>query len=203
MQFCLDIKGDFACFTRPEFRSEPVSYDVITPSAAAGVFGSIFVKKDFFYWQINKIEILNPIKWRRIRINRLKKAPSSIKYIEDLRTQKHHLLLQDVNYRVFAEVILKTESKELYTKYCEQFKRRASKGQCFQQPVLGCREFPCYFRLIESFDNETKFPINDSQDLSWMLHHIDPDTKTPKFFRAKMINGTITVPSIKDIKNDY
>jgi len=28
--------GDFACFTRPEFHVERVSYPVITPSAARG-----------------------------------------------------------------------------------------------------------------------------------------------------------------------
>jgi len=32
--FCLELSGDFACFTRPEMKAERVSYDVITPSAA-------------------------------------------------------------------------------------------------------------------------------------------------------------------------
>ena len=27
---CLEVKGDFACFTRPEMKVERVSYDVIT-----------------------------------------------------------------------------------------------------------------------------------------------------------------------------
>ena len=31
---CLEIAGEFACFTRPEMKVERVSYDVITPSAA-------------------------------------------------------------------------------------------------------------------------------------------------------------------------
>jgi CRISPR-associated protein Cas5d len=33
---CLRVKGPFACFTRPEFHVECVSYPVITPSAALG-----------------------------------------------------------------------------------------------------------------------------------------------------------------------
>jgi CRISPR-associated protein Cas5d len=40
--FCLDVKGDYACFTRPEMKVERVSYDVITPSAARAIFSAIF-----------------------------------------------------------------------------------------------------------------------------------------------------------------
>jgi CRISPR-associated protein Cas5d len=41
---CLRVKGPFACFTRPEFHTERVSYPVITPSAARGVFEAILMK---------------------------------------------------------------------------------------------------------------------------------------------------------------
>ena len=36
--WCLEVWGDFACFTRPEMKVERVSYDVITPSAARAIF---------------------------------------------------------------------------------------------------------------------------------------------------------------------
>ena len=42
--FCLEVSGDYACFTRPEMKVERVSYDVITPSAARGIFTAIFWK---------------------------------------------------------------------------------------------------------------------------------------------------------------
>ena len=42
--YCLEIRGDFACFTRPELKVERVSYDVITPSAARNIFQCIFWK---------------------------------------------------------------------------------------------------------------------------------------------------------------
>ena len=32
----IEVWGDKACFTRPEFKVERISYDVITPSAARG-----------------------------------------------------------------------------------------------------------------------------------------------------------------------
>jgi CRISPR-associated protein Cas5d len=33
---CLCVQGPFACFTRPEFHVERVSYPFVTPSAARG-----------------------------------------------------------------------------------------------------------------------------------------------------------------------
>lgn len=32
-EYCLEVWGDWACFSRPELKVERVSYDVITPSA--------------------------------------------------------------------------------------------------------------------------------------------------------------------------
>ncbi|MBP9014860.1 MAG: CRISPR-associated protein Cas5, partial [Smithella sp.] len=42
--FCLEVSGDYACFTRPEMKVERVSYDVITPSAARAIFDAILWK---------------------------------------------------------------------------------------------------------------------------------------------------------------
>ncbi len=41
---CLRVQGPFACFTRPEFHVERVSYPVITPSAARGILEAILMK---------------------------------------------------------------------------------------------------------------------------------------------------------------
>ena len=43
-EYCLEVKGSMACFTRPEMKVERVSYDIITPSAARAIFESIFWK---------------------------------------------------------------------------------------------------------------------------------------------------------------
>lgn len=34
MAIQVEVWGDYACFTRPEMKTERVSYDVMTPSAA-------------------------------------------------------------------------------------------------------------------------------------------------------------------------
>ena len=36
MSMLIEVWGDYACFTRPEMKTERMSYDMITPSAGAG-----------------------------------------------------------------------------------------------------------------------------------------------------------------------
>lgn len=111
--WCLEIWGDYACFTRPEMKVERVSYDVITPSAARAVFEAI-LWKPAIRWNITKIEVLNPVKWTTIRRNEVSKtsnAPPSdyfkggVKkglgiFIEDERQQRASTILRDVKYRI-------------------------------------------------------------------------------------------------------
>ena len=56
------IRGDLACFTRPEFKTERVSYEVMTPSAARGVLEAI-LWKPAICWHIDRIEVLAPIRF--------------------------------------------------------------------------------------------------------------------------------------------
>lgn len=58
----LEIWGDLACFTRPELKAERVTYDVPTPSALRGILDAIYSRPASFYWQINCIEVLRPIR---------------------------------------------------------------------------------------------------------------------------------------------
>lgn len=41
MPICIEVSGDYACFSRPEMKVERVSYDVITPSAARGIIEAV------------------------------------------------------------------------------------------------------------------------------------------------------------------
>ena len=103
--FCLEVSGDYACFTRPEMKVERVSYDVITPSAARGIFSAIFWKPAI-NWRITRIEVMNPIRWTSVRRNEVSAVASTRSdgiFIEDARQQRAGLLLRDVRYRLFAE----------------------------------------------------------------------------------------------------
>ncbi len=60
MSYGLDLKvwGEYACFTRPEFKVERVSYPVMTPAAARGVLEAIYWKPQIRY-RIQRIGILS------------------------------------------------------------------------------------------------------------------------------------------------
>ncbi len=103
-EFCLEVWGPMACFTRPELKVERVSYDVITPSAARAIFEAIFWKPAI-HWQITKIEVLNPIRWMSVRRNEVGATASKTPiYIEEKRQQKNTLMLQNVRYRLWARL---------------------------------------------------------------------------------------------------
>jgi CRISPR-associated protein Cas5d len=111
--FCLEVSGDYACFTRPEMKVERVSYDVITPSAARAVFDAI-LWKPAIYWQVKKIELLAPIRWISVRRNEVGKVASPKSngiFIEVDRQQRAGLLLRDVKYRLYAEFVFISPEK--------------------------------------------------------------------------------------------
>ena len=221
--FCLDVKGDYACFTRPEMKVERVSYDVITPSAARAIFSAIFWKPAV-KWNVKKIEVLSPIKWISVRRNEVGAiARSNPIMIEEERQQRAGLFLRDVHYRLYAEMefipvnkrpkvvnevpdslVNENERQDFRKdenpgKYHAMFERRARKGQCFNQPYLGCREFSCEFRFVEDSAKEAELSpaINETRDLGFMLYDMDfsdPGNIKPAFFRAEMKNGVINVP---------
>lgn len=222
--FCLEVTGDHACFTRPELKAERVSYDVITPSAARGIFEALFWKPAI-RWQVKRIEVLRPIRWISVRRNEVGTVMSDRSRdlcIEDQRQQRAGLFLRDVAYRLHAELqfippaeranlsLQKEEETcadrrdENPGKYNAIFERRARQGQCFNQPYLGCREFSCFFRLID--DTAVEEPsIDVTQDLGFMLYDLDysdPEKPSPVFFRAHMKKGVIEVPdwTSKEVK---
>jgi CRISPR-associated protein Cas5d len=81
-------------------------------------------------------------------------------------------------------------------KYYAMFERRARKGQCFNQPYLGCREFSCSFRLVEEASKE-RAPLEETRELGFMLYDLDftdPENIKPAFFRARIENGVLSIP---------
>ncbi len=220
-EFCIEVWGDYACFTRPELKVERVSYDVMTPSAARNIFQAIFWKPAI-NWIVKRIEVLSPIKWISVKRNEVAKTAStsgSGVFIESERQQKSGMLLKDVRYRIYAELdfipvgkrpprerkskLSDTEEERAFradenpAKYNAIFERRASKGQCFTTPYLGCREFSANFRLV-SDGEELPPPISETRDLGIMLFDMDfTDMKNPMpmFFRAKLENGVLNVPN--------
>lgn len=209
------VWGERALFTRPEMSVERVSYDVITPSAARGIIEALHWKPAI-KWNIDSITVLNPIRFECIRRNEIGSKISAISVgkamksgdldkltacVEDDRQQRASTILRDVGYVIAAhfELTSKAGPDDNLAKHHAIFTRRARKGQCFQQPSLGVREFPANFRLIED-DSMMPVPHEDlkgQRDLGLMLREIDfSNNFTPSFFRAQMIDGVIKVPLI-------
>lgn len=214
VNFCLEVRGEFACFTRPEMKVERVSYDVITPSSARAIFEAVFWKPAI-RWQITQIDVLNPIKWISVRRNEVGKiftAPTAKQmkgesdepmglYVEDERQQRAGLFLRDVKYRIHADLHF-DQSKDPsadYGKYAAMFERCAGKGQCFNQPYLGNREFSCAFRLIDKATiTSEQSAIAQDKPLGWMLYDLDysdANNPMPRFFNAEMKQGVVNVPA--------
>lgn len=210
----LHIWGDRACFTRPEMKVERVSYDVITPSAARGILDAIHWKPAI-RWHIDRIHVLEPIRFESIRRNEVggKLSPASVSkamkagstaglanYVDEDRQQRAATVLRKVAYIIEAhfELTDKAGPDDSIGKHLDIFNRRARKGQCFHAPCMGVREFPAHFTLLEG---DTPLPdahpgLERDKDLGWMLHDIDfADGSTPRFFRAQMTDGVIAVPA--------
>lgn len=200
------ISGDRACFTRPEMKTERVSYDVITPSAARGILEAVYWKPAIA-WKIDSIQVVNEIRFDTFRRNELasklsyqnakaaysKNVPVYVDVMAD-RQQRATMYLKDVAYIVTAHFEMTARAGESDTpeKHYNIALRRLRKGQCFNQPYLGCREFPATVSLVEDGSVESYYQDIDRFDLGFMLYDIDfKNSMEPMFYRAVMKNGVI------------
>lgn len=206
-EILVEVWGDFACFAPPYAKVERMTYPFPTPSAARGILSAIYCKPAEFYYQIRRIEVLNPIRYISFRRNEVRAAVSGRNpiYTDDERTQRQTVALRDVRYRFAASIVprqgaagakgRRPDAKALY----EQARRRIRGGKAFFQPGLGLREFAAYFE--EPSDRE---PIRDSMDAGLMVYDVfdfprDVEVRAkaaPKLslYHAEMKHGVIQVP---------
>jgi len=192
------VWGDLACFTRPEMKVERVTYPVMTPSAARGILEAIFWKPEFF-WIIDSISVLKPIRYFSVVRNEIKdrQNPLAQGYFADdpnSRTQRHTLGLRDVDYLISARIALRPNAGMSRSAYADRFIRRVKKGRCYHRPYLGCREFSAAFAPPAG----TERPIKLSGALGPMLLDLyAPDgagEPTPVFFEARLEDGVLYIP---------
>ena len=207
MSIMVEVFGPYAAFNRPELKIERMTYDVMTPSAARGILDAILWHPGM-RWHIDKIYVLNPIKYSNIRRNEVKSKISannvraavngkkSDLYIDaksDIQ-QRAALVLKDVHYVIEAhfEMTENASPTDNPAKFQEMMKRRLEKGQCYHQPYFGCREFPVKFRRWESSYVPTAYP-NTIKELGLMLYDMEysKDEITPMFFNAVLKNGVL------------
>ena len=212
MSMLIEVWGDYACFSRPEMKTERVSYDIITPSAARGLVEAIYWHPGMKY-HIDRIYLLNPVRFTNIRRNEVKStllasaALSAAKggKVPVLDTsadiqQRAALVLQDVRYVIECHFTMtnKAAPGDNPGKFQDILRRRLNKGQCYHQPCFGCREFPANFREWHAGEPIPALPV--TQDLGFMLYDLDyadPENIQPQFFRAKLVDGVLDCRNVE------
>ena len=223
MSICVEVWGDYACFTRPEMKTERVSYDVMTPSAARGLIEAIYWHPGI-RWVIDRVYVRAPIRFTSVRRNEVEKVISHSKAYSAMcgkrvsqlflnardtenRAQRATLLLRDVRYVIQAHfnITQRAAPGDNAGEFQDIIKRRLDRGQFYHQPYFGCREFPAHFapcREVPPCPEELK----GERDLGWMLYDMswedfDADPRPleerelhPRFFRAVLRDGVLKVP---------
>lgn len=215
----LKVSGPYACFTRPELKTERLSYEVMTPSAARGVLEAIHWKPAI-RWIVDAIHVLAPIRFTSIRRNEVGAKASASKIagamkrgsIEGLhlevdaeRQQRAATVLVKPAYLIEAhfDMTARAGAQDNVGKHLDMFNRRAVRGQCFHQPCLGTREFVADFEWIAP-DAPGPAPLECSasqgygapRDLGLMLWDIDHGAagRPSMFFNARLEDGVMRVP---------
>jgi CRISPR-associated protein Cas5d len=180
----------------------------------------IEVLKPIRWINLRRNEVGAKVSVRNVQLAMTASAGQLGLYVEDERQQRAGLFLRDVAYRLHAQLVFLPQrpphkpnhphlvgqpvrqdeadierQPETLAKYLSMFERRAVRGQCVNQPYLGCREFAAHFRLVEGDRHPP--PIGETRDLGFMLHDLDFGTAAaiaPRFFRAQMNCGVIDVP---------
>ena len=214
MSVLMEVWGPTACFTRPEMKTERVSYDVPTPSAARGMIESIYYHPGL-KWTIDRIWVLNPIQFMNLRRNEVSSKISASNVMQEANggkqscivttqdiQQRAAMMLKDVRYVIEAHFDMtdKANASDNPGKFQDIVKRRLRKGACYAAPYLGTRECTAHFRLWEGGAIEG---IDETRDLGYMLYDMDysdPEHIHPMFFHAKMEHGCIDLRGCEVIK---
>ena len=182
----LEVWGAYALFSRPELKVERVSYDVPTPSAARGLVEALYFHPGL-RWHIDKIYVLNPIRFVSVRRNEVASKISGRNVRQAAQgggqplylaapqeiVQRASLLLQDVHYVIEAHFDM------------------TDKAAPSDNPYFGCREFPAAFRR---WPGGPVPAIDETRDLGLMLYdfdYTDPQNITPTYFRARLEHGVL------------
>ena len=204
----LEVWGPYALFSRPELKTERMSYDVPTPSAARGLVESVYFHPGL-RWRIDRIYIMNPIRFVSVRRNEVTDKISARNVRQAAQgggqplylaapqaiVQRSSLLLQDVHYVIEAHfnMTAKAAPSDNPGKFQDIVTRRMERGQCYSMPYFGCREFTASFRRWPGGPIPT---IDESRDLGLMLYdfdYSDPQNITPTYFRARLEHGVLDV----------
>ena len=199
MGFLVETWGEYACFTRPEMKTERVSYDVMTPSAARGILEAIYWHPGM-RWIVDEIRVCNPIKFMNVRRNEVGaklNAATAMTFITARKgdpsilapkviQQRASLVLKDVRYVIRAHFLV--DDGRMRDKASAIFQERLDSGACYHDPCFGCREFHANFKRCVELP-ACPGELKGRRDLGFMLYDMDFSDKAnivPRFYRPVM-----------------
>ena len=214
MSILREVWGPMACFTRPEMKTERVSYEVPTPGAVRGMIESVFFHPGL-RWVPDRIWVLNRIQFMNVRRNEVKSKVLASAVLQEANggkagaiftsgdiQQRAAMLLKDVHYVFEAhfEMTEQANPSDNHGKFQDIIKRRLRRGACYSTPYFGCRECTAHFRLWEGGEIPA---IDETRDLGYMLYDMDysdPTDIQPMFFRARMEHGVIDLRNCEVVR---
>ena len=192
-EFNIIVEGNYACFTRPEFKVERLSYEVPTPGAMEGMLKKIYWKPAFRY-VIDKIVVFNPVRTmaftrREVKSKlSLRNVKSKMKdpskdiciYSDRDGTMRTSVVLKNVKYGISFHIESTgrrcEKEDECIEKHIGVLKKRLKKGRYFNRPYLGCREFSVKkIRMTDYIDYgkvSKEIKSLGKVDLGYMLYHM-------------------------------
>lgn len=194
MEFRLLVRGDRACFRRPEFAEDLVSYDVITPRAAREVFEATYTAPGLC-WRIDEIHVLAPLRSTWMALTEVERGADLPAIAAGQRDRRMAHVLCDVAYVVTAH-----PEPHAGDDLSQAFRDRVVSARFVRPPVLGHRSFPSEITLLEAEDAlpPGAWASSGAVDLGWTLHDVG-ESGGPRFYRPTMIDGVIDLRRRKSL----
>ncbi|WP_366522285.1 CRISPR-associated protein Cas5 [uncultured Sphingomonas sp.] len=168
------IQGPRACFRRPEFTTDLVSYDVMPPYVAEQILRSV-CNVDGKRWRIDCIRVVRPIRF-------------ILDEVTSARGPRRTLVLRDVEYVIDAHVNCSERERD----DLERLVSEAFDGE--QDVYLGASIYPATLRLASVSDESDGMIEPQVIDLGWMINEQkSTSVRFPIFFRARLIDGCVRI----------
>jgi CRISPR-associated protein Cas5d len=166
------VTGQVVCFRRPEFSDDLVTYDVMPPTVARRLLGSIYSILEGS-WQISSLRVLKPIHFRWDAI-------------VTARGRRKALVFTDVSYLI--EATGKADADD-GRDHAAAFHAALKAGN--GKAHLGLSDFPASLAFLsENEEAHSELANTGAIDLGWMLYDT-AEGRRGQFFRARMTNGVI------------
>lgn len=218
--YWVEAWGEFGCFTRPDLKTDAVSYPCPTPTACEGILRAVYGKVQFHY-EIHEIVMLSEpsfvnYKTRMtknvVSVNNVKDALSGLKaspvpvepdlrgglYLMNPRFAFSFSLVVD-HHMIDKPEYLKLPEEQRQHEYEKQMLRRYRKGQFHYRPCMGRRECAANVEMLSDSPSTGRIPdywMFQTHELGMMPHYAEYPNGYPDYrlFDAKVEDGVLTIP---------